>query len=99
MRSNTQMLLSRARCQGTFNPAHMHRARCSYLLSHRSPAQRPQDYSFPHSRRLCADKRALCVTPNSRLGVGRELPDGIYTFKKKRPPSALAIWLYDRKMP
>ena len=69
MRANAQMLLSRARCQGTLNPAHAHRARCSHLASHRSPAQRPKDYSLPHSRRLCADKRdarALCVTPNAR---------------------------------
>ena len=68
MRANAQMLLSRARCQGTLNPAHAQRARFSHLASHRSPAQRPKDYSLPHSRRLCADKRderALCVTPNA----------------------------------
>ena len=46
MRANAQMLLSRACLQGTLNPAHAHRARCSHLASHRSPAQRPQDYSL-----------------------------------------------------
>ncbi len=43
MRANAQMLLSRARCQGTLNPAYAHRARCSHLASHRSQVQRPQD--------------------------------------------------------
>ena len=67
MRTNAQMLaLSRARCQNTFNPAHAHRAHCSHLASHRSPAQRPQDYSLAHCRRLCANKHTLCVTPNAQ---------------------------------
>ena len=62
----TYMLFIRARCQGTLNPGHEHRARRSHLASHRSPAQRPQDYNLTHSRRLCANKHALCVTPNAQ---------------------------------
>ena len=66
MRANAQMLLSRVCCQGTLNPARAHRAHCSHLVSHRSPAQRPQDYNLNHSRRLRANKHALCVTTNSQ---------------------------------
>ena len=66
MRANAQMLLSQGRCLGTLNPAQEHHARCSHLASHRSPAQLPQDYNLAHSRRLCANKHALCVTPNAQ---------------------------------
>ena len=73
MRANAQMLLSPARCQGTPSPAHAHRARCSHLASHRSPAQRPQDYNLAHSRRLCANKHALCVNATLSLGELRSV--------------------------
>ena len=64
MRAYAQVLHSRARCQGTLSPAHAHRAHCSHIIRHRSPAQRPQDYNLAHSRRLCANKHALYVTPS-----------------------------------
>ncbi len=67
--ANAQVLLSRVRCQGTLNPAHAHCARCSQLARHRSPAQRVQDYNLAHSRRLYANKHALCVTPNAQRRV------------------------------
>lgn len=53
-----------------------------YLAGHCSLAQRPQDYRFPHSRRLCADKRALCVTHAQRSALG-VIPDGIINLIRK----------------
>eukprot|EP00962_Isochrysis_galbana_P026888 scaffold8400_cov116-Isochrysis_galbana.AAC.2 len=37
MRANAEMILSRARQQGTICPAHAHRARVSHLTAHRNP--------------------------------------------------------------
>jgi hypothetical protein len=75
MLANAQMLLSRGRCQGTLNPAHAHHARCSHLASHRSPAQRPQDYNFAHSRVSAWTNAPSASLPT--LVVGSEHPEGI----------------------
>ena len=47
-------------------PQHCTLAPCPLLAphNHRSPAQRSQDYNLAHSRRLCANKHALYVTPS-----------------------------------
>jgi hypothetical protein len=55
MRANAQMVLSRARQQGTLCPAHAHRANISHHASHRNPVQ------HPHDRRNLANSRSLCV--------------------------------------
>jgi hypothetical protein len=66
MRAKAQMLLSRARFARVHSTLTAHRARCSHLASLRPPAQRPKDYNLAHSRRLCANKHAVCVTPNAQ---------------------------------
>eukprot|EP00962_Isochrysis_galbana_P004500 scaffold1232_cov127-Isochrysis_galbana.AAC.10 len=55
MRANAQMVLSRARQQGTLCPAHAHCANVSHLAAHRNPVQ------VPHSLRHLAHSRSICV--------------------------------------
>lgn len=64
MRANAQMVLSRARQQGTLCPAHAHRANISHRASHRNPVHRP------HDRRNLAHSCSLCVTRRGASAQG-----------------------------
>eukprot|EP00962_Isochrysis_galbana_P036456 scaffold12603_cov146-Isochrysis_galbana.AAC.1 len=58
MRANAEIILSRARQQGTICPAHAHRARVSHLTAHRTI---PSKFQVPHDRRNLAHSRSLRV--------------------------------------